>query len=147
MSRAAVAACARLALSVAVIGGPMFVAAHDATSPADNGVSSTVVSQTKLANAPGQTLTVVALRLAAGATIPAHHHAGTVVAYVTEGTVLSQLNDAAPSEYSEGMSWVEPPGTTHTLMSNPSRKYAARVVAIFVAPDAATLTEPGAAAR
>jgi quercetin dioxygenase-like cupin family protein len=72
--------------------------------------------------------------------VPKHHHAGYVFAYVLSGTVRSQLNGGKIKDYKTGQSWVEPPGTEHTLTENPSATRPASLLAVFVAPDGATLT-------
>ena len=64
-------------------------------------------------------------------------------AYVLSGTVRSQLNRGAVVDYRTGQSWVEPPGTEHTLTANPSRTDPASLLAVFVAPTGANLTTFG----
>ena len=71
---------------------------------------------------------------------PPHHHAGFVFVYVLAGTVESKLNDEPSKRFAVGETWVEPPGTLHASMSNPSKTEPARILAVFVAPDGAQLT-------
>ena len=99
-----------------------------------------VVSTQKLANVPGQTLTAVTVDVPPGDVSPPHHHAGFVLVYVLEGSVDSKLNDEPSKHYTKGETWVEPPGTLHASMSNPSKTEPARILAVFVAPDGAELT-------
>jgi len=99
-----------------------------------------VVSTQKLANVPGQTLTAVTVDVPPGDVSPPHHHAGFVFVYVLEGSVDSKLNDEPSKHYTTGETWVEPPGTLHASMSNPSKTKPARILAVFVAPDGAELT-------
>lgn len=105
-----------------------------------SGVTAKVVSQEALPNSPGNSLTAVLVNLAPGASSPPHHHAGFVLAYVLSGTVRSALNKGEPKDFHAGQSWVEPPGTEHTLNANPSRSEPASLLAVFVAPTGATLT-------
>jgi quercetin dioxygenase-like cupin family protein len=105
-----------------------------------SGVTAKVVSQEALPNSPGNSLTAVVVDLAPGASAPAHHHAGFVLAYVLSGTVRSALNKGEPKDFHAGQSWVEPPGTEHTLTANPSRTESASLLAVFVAPTGANLT-------
>ncbi|HZU91639.1 MAG TPA: cupin domain-containing protein [Stellaceae bacterium] len=107
------------------------------------GVALTTLVQRALPDLPGKTLTAVVVRLAPGTVVPAHHHAGFVFAYVLSGTVRSQLNRGAVVDYRTGQSWLEPPGTEHTLTANPSRTEPARLLAVFVAPTGAKLTTFG----
>ncbi len=104
------------------------------------GVSHTPVTSQAIPDDPGRTLTAVVVELPPGATSPSHHHAGTVFAYVLEGTVRSQLDGGGAIEYRAGQYWVEPPGARHALTENPSRTTPARLLAVFVAPTGAQLT-------
>ena len=88
-------------------------------------------------------LTAVVVQLAPGARVPSHHHAGFVFAYVLSGTVRSQLNDGPAVDYRIGQSWVEPPGTHHSLTANPSEIDTASLLAVFVASSGAKLTTIG----
>lgn len=105
-----------------------------------SGVTAKVVSQEALPNSPGNSLTAVVVNLAPGASAPPHHHAGFVLAYVLSGTVRSALNKGEPKDFHAGQSWVEPPGTEHTLTANPSRSEPSSLLAVFVAPTGANLT-------
>lgn len=107
------------------------------------GAVETPVTQQPLPNMPGSSLTAVVVQLPPGARVPAHHHAGFVFAYVLAGTVRSQLNGGAATDYGVGQSWVEPPGTEHTLTANPSVTDPARLLAVFIAPTGAELTTVG----
>jgi quercetin dioxygenase-like cupin family protein len=107
---------------------------------ADHAIGQKVVSSNVLPNVPGSKLTAVDVELPPGAKAPAHHHAGFVFAYVLSGTVRSQLNRGRVQDYTPGQSWVEPPGTEHTLTENPSTSTRASLLAVFVAPDGAQLT-------
>jgi quercetin dioxygenase-like cupin family protein len=105
-----------------------------------SGVSGTLVTTQVLADDPGSSLTAVVVDLAPGAKAANHHHAGTVFAYVLEGTVRSQLNDGKVIEYRAGQHWIEPPGAEHALTQDPSRTMPARLLAVFIAPTGAQLT-------
>lgn len=107
------------------------------------GVSPQVVGAASLENVPGHDLTAVAVELAPGTTVPSHKHAGFVFIYVLEGTVRSQLDSAEAVEYTTGESWMEPPGTVHTLTQNPSATDKAKILAVFVAKEGAKLTTMG----
>jgi quercetin dioxygenase-like cupin family protein len=107
------------------------------------GISYALVNASPLANVPGKNLTAVTVELAPGALLPAHTHAGFVFAYVLEGTVRSQLNQGESVDYTTGQSWVEPPGTIHSLTQNPSSTETTTILAVFVAQDGAELTHFG----
>ncbi len=94
----------------------------------------------KLPNVPGNTLTAVQVVVEPGASMPSHHHAGFVYAYVLSGKIRSQIGGGKARTYKTGQSWTEPPGSKHTLFENASKKKRAKVLAVFVAPDGAQLT-------
>lgn len=104
------------------------------------GISRDLISSSPLSNIPGNNLTAVTVQLAPGASSPAHRHAGFVFVYVLEGTVRSQLDNADIIDYKKGESWIEPPGTLHSLTLNPSKTENAKVLAVFVAKEGAKLT-------
>ena len=125
-----------LAAAVAVTAS----AGPQGTGPQGAGVERQVVTAAALPNLPGHSLTAVTVELAPGVTVPAHRHEGFVFVYVLEGTVRSQLDDGPVLDYAAGKSWVEPPGTLHSLTQNPSTTETAKVLAVFVAKDGARLT-------
>jgi quercetin dioxygenase-like cupin family protein len=130
----------RLALAAALA---LAAGAGTGSAAEPSGVGLTTLTRQALPNLPGNTLSAVVVRLAPGTVVPAHHHAGFVFAYVLSGTVRSQLNRGAIIDYRAGQSWVEPPGTEHTLTANPSRTDPASLLAVFVAPTGAILTTFG----
>lgn len=85
-------------------------------------------------------MTAVVVDFAPGASTAKHHHAGFVFAYVLSGTIRSQLNGGKVTDFTAGQSWVEPPGTEHTMSANPSTTEKASLLAVFVAPNKAQLT-------
>ncbi len=115
-------------------------ASRAAAQESNREIRQQLIAADELPNVPGNKLTAVVVELAPGAKSPKHHHAGFVFAYVLSGTVRSQLNGGQVVAYTAGQSWVEPPGTEHTLAENPSTSVPASLLAIFVAPDGAQLT-------
>ena len=95
----------------------------------------------KLANARGQTLTVVTVNYAPGGTPGAHHHAGSVFAYVLSGAIRSENSATGPVRvYKAGESFFEPPGSRHLVSENASATEPASMLVVFVADDGAQLT-------
>jgi quercetin dioxygenase-like cupin family protein len=129
-----------LALPVISLVIPTF-ATRTTAAGADSALVIKPVTTNKLPNSPGNDLTAVVVELAPGAQAAKHHHAGFVFAYVLSGTIRSQLNGGVVKDYAAGQSWVEPPGTEHTLTENPSKVSPARLLAVFVAPEGAQLTK------
>src|SRR5262245_37626277 len=75
----------------------------------------------KLANVPGQTLTVVCVNYPPGGKSRRHHHAGIVYAYVLSGAVRSENSATGPVKvYKAGESFFEPSGSTHLVSENAS---------------------------
>lgn len=99
-----------------------------------------VVDSKPMANVPGNSLTAVEAEFPPGASMPGHRHPGFVFAYVLSGRLQSQLNSGEMIEYKAGQSWIEPPGTKHTAIGNPSKTEPARLLAVFIAPTGADLT-------
>jgi quercetin dioxygenase-like cupin family protein len=94
----------------------------------------------KLANVPGKTLTVVTVSYAPGGKSGAHHHAGSVFAYVLSGAIRSKNSATGPVKvYKAGESFFEPPGSKHLISENASTTAPASLLAVFVADDGAQL--------
>lgn len=93
-----------------------------------------------LPNVPGRTLTAVEVTFPPGAQSPPHHHAGAVMVYVLEGAVRSRLDDGPEKIYRVGETFFEPPGSHHMGSASASATERARILAVFVADDGATLT-------
>ena len=129
----------RFAMIAVPLIAVLFAVTAASTAQSESAIDVKVVASQELANVPGSKLTAVIVNLPPGARAPKHHHAGFVFAYVVSGTVRSQLNGGTIVDYRAGQNWVEPPGTGHTMTANPGRK-PAKLLAVFVAPDGATLT-------
>jgi quercetin dioxygenase-like cupin family protein len=87
----------------------------------------------KLPHVPGKSITTLRVEFPPQALTPRHRHPGSVTAYVTKGTLRSQLNDGPIETFGLGGTWFEPPGTIHSLVENPSPTEPAEIMAIFVA--------------
>jgi quercetin dioxygenase-like cupin family protein len=87
-------------------------------------------------------VTGVLVEYAPGDSSPPHHHTtgGSVVAYVLDGAIRSQVNGGPVTVYQAGESWLEPPGAAHSVSANASTSEPARLLAVFVAEDGAELT-------
>jgi quercetin dioxygenase-like cupin family protein len=98
----------------------------------------------QLPNVPGKTLTAVVVTYAPGGKSGAHHHAGSVFAYVLSGAIRSENSaTGAARVYQAGESFFEPPGSEHLVSENASATEPASLLAIFVADDGAQLTTFG----
>lgn len=75
-----------------------------------------------------------------------HHHAGFVLAYVLEGSVITRISDQGPERtYTAGQMFYEQPGATHEVSKNASQTQPAKLLAMIFAKKGSTLTMPGPA--
>ena len=99
-----------------------------------------VVFSYKLPNVPGLTITGVLVTFPPGNRGVKHHHPGSVTAYILSGAIRSENSATGPARvYHPGESFFESPGSEHLLSENASQTEPASLLAIFVAPDGATL--------
>ena len=100
----------------------------------------------QLPNVPGNSMTAFVVEYEPGGKGASHHHSGSVFAYVLEGEIRSQISDGQPAKvYKAGEFFYEPPGSDHLVSENASATKLAKLLAVFVADDAAVLTAPGVA--
>ena len=90
---------------------------------------------------PSPDLTLVEVRYAPGAGSPPHLHANGVMAYVVAGTIISKVGDGPEQTFHAGDAWWEPPGAIHRVSRNASAAAPATLLAIYVAPKAATAAD------
>jgi quercetin dioxygenase-like cupin family protein len=76
-----------------------------------------------------------------------HKHAGFVLAYVLEGTVIAKISGQGEEKtYTVGQMFYEQPGATHEVSKNASATVPAKLLAMIFAKKGATLTTPVAPA-
>jgi quercetin dioxygenase-like cupin family protein len=98
-----------------------------------------------LPNVPGKVLSAVVVNYAPGGKSVAHHHAGSVFAFILSGAIRSEVAPGGPVKvYKAGESFFEAPGSSHLVSENASTTEPASLLAVFVADEGATLTMPGA---
>lgn len=109
----------------------------------DGGEETTAPLQRQpLADVPGKTVLLVRVDYAPGQSSKAHVHPGSVLAYVLEGEVVSQLQGQPPVTYRAGESWYEPPGMPHLVSRNASATAPARLLAWLIVADGAPPKKP-----
>jgi quercetin dioxygenase-like cupin family protein len=75
-----------------------------------------------------------------------HHHAGFVLAYVLEGSVITKISGQGEEKtYNVGQMFYEPPGATHEVSRNASQTQPAKLLAMIFAKKGSVLTTPGPA--
>ncbi|HEY6946184.1 MAG TPA: cupin domain-containing protein [Candidatus Acidoferrum sp.] len=90
-------------------------------------------------------VTVSAVDYAPGRVGKVHHHAGFVLAYVLEGSIVTKISGQEERTYKPGEMFFEPPGSTHEVGRNPSETQPAKLLALIFAKKGAQLTMPGPA--
>jgi quercetin dioxygenase-like cupin family protein len=75
-----------------------------------------------------------------------HHHAGFVLAYVLQGSIVTRISGQGPEKtYNVGDMFYEQPGATHEVSRNASQTQPARLLAMIFAKKGSTLTTAGPA--
>ena len=114
-----------------------------AAAPASKSAKVTLVYQHELPNVPGKSIKGVLVEYGPGGSSPGHTHPKSAFIYATvlEGAIRSQVSGTGPARvYRAGETFFEPPGSTHLVGENASATEPARILAVFVADDGATLT-------
>jgi quercetin dioxygenase-like cupin family protein len=97
-------------------------------------------------NLDGWEVTVSHVDYAPGRVGTAHHHAGFVLAYVLQGTIVTKISGQGPEKtYTVGQMFYEQPGATHEVSRNASQTEPARLLAMIFAKKGSTLTMQGPA--
>lgn len=129
------------ALLVATLLGvaPATFAHGPGTGPGEEKI--TMLQERPLPDSPGKKALFFTVDYAPGqASIP-HVHAGSAIAYVLEGAVVSQLAGEKPVTYRAGESWYETPRIDHLVSRNASdTKPAKLLVWILTDPHVPLLT-------
>ena len=101
-----------------------------------------VLQEHQMLNAPGRKAILVTVDYAPGQRSVAHSHPGSVLAYVAEGEVISQLKGEEPKLYKAGDSWYEPAGSVHLQSRNASESKPAKLVAWILKGEKDAVLEP-----
>lgn len=99
-----------------------------ANDPSIGGEKITILQQRALSDAPGKKALVFTVDYMPGQRSVPHVHGGSVVAYVLEGAVVSQLDGEEPVTYRVGQSWYESPGVGHLVSRNASTTKPAKLL-------------------
>ncbi len=92
----------------------------------------TILMKQHLADVAGKEATVLTVEYAPGAVSDPHVHPGSVIAYVLEGAVISQLEGGLPVRYTKGQSWYEPPKKPHVVSKNASTTEPAKLLVFLL---------------
>jgi len=115
---------------------PLFAAAQQ------EGPKRTILRDQPLADAPGQRGVLLTVHFAPGQVAAPHVHAGSVLAYVLEGTVVTQQEGGPLQTFKAGESWYETPGVPHLQARNGSAQEPARLLVWQLLPDGEPVARP-----
>src|SRR6267143_666883 len=88
-------------------------------------------------------VTVSHVDYAPGRVGPPHRHAGFVLAYVLEGSVIAKITGQGEEKtYTPRQMFYEHPGATHEVSKNASQTQPAKLLAMIFAKKGSTLTTP-----
>lgn len=99
-----------------------------------------IISSDALPHVAGKRVTTMVVEFPPSGFSPPHHHGGSVTVCVLEGAIRSQLAGGPSAIYRPGETFFEPQDVTHLVAENISATAPARILAIFVADEGATLT-------
>jgi len=138
--------CKRLivaATMASILGSIALIAIAIPTARAHDDAKITQAFSERLPNVPGNSITGIVVQYEPGGKSAAHHHAGSVMAYILTGAIRSENSaTGAVRVYQAGESFFEPAGSIHLVSENASTTEPASLLAIFIAEDGAKLTTP-----
>ena len=123
----------------AALAGIMMLMSGIPASAADEG---SIPMKQRLADVIGKEVTVLTVDYEPGAVSEPHVHPGSVVTYVLEGAVVSQLEGGRPVTYTQGQSWYESPKTPHVLSKNASRTEPAKLLVFLLSQEGEAIKAP-----
>ncbi|HVA39312.1 MAG TPA: cupin domain-containing protein [Candidatus Binataceae bacterium] len=110
--------------------------------PSDKGVTVRPILQHDLPDVPGKQVSMVIVEFEPGAASSPHRHPGSVVVYVLEGSVVSEVDPDKPVTYHVGQTWYELPMHTHRIARNASKSRPAKILAVLISEKGQELVLP-----
>lgn len=101
-----------------------------------------ILHDQQLSDAPGQRGVLLTVRFAPGQVSTPHVHPGSVLAYVLEGTVVTQQEGGPVQRFKAGESWYEAPGVPHVQARNGSEQVPATLLVWQLLPTGEPLLRP-----
>ena len=126
----------------AFVGLASYTAGKNVSGASGIGETVTPIFTHQLDNVSGKSLTAIIVDYEPGGRSSAHHHheSASIFAYVLSGAVRSKVNDEEIVVYKEGEFFFEPPGAFHSISENANDNQVARLLAVIIAEDGATIT-------
>ncbi len=131
-----------LLLPAAAIVGAVACSLTLAQRVGDDAEAVAPLQRRALVDVPGKQVVMATITYRPGQASAPHRHAGSVLAYVLEGAVTSQLAGGPVVTYGAGQSWYEPPRTPHLVSRNASATRPAKLLAVLLLDDGADVKEP-----
>lgn len=128
---------AALAIAVALAGGTLM--ARDARVRP-------LVSK-DLEGVPGRELSMITVEYPPGGSTPAHTHHAQALLYVLEGSIVMQVEGAAPVTLVAGQTWYEGPEDVHVVSRNASQSAPAKYLVFMVKDKGAPILTPVGSSR
>lgn len=116
---------------------PLFVAAHE-----EQPRQVRILLDQPLVDAPGKRGVLHTVDFAPGQVAAPHVHAGSVVAYVLAGAVVTQQAGGPLQTFQVGESWYETPGVPHMQARNASASAPATLLVWQLLPDGEPVARP-----
>ena len=110
-------------------------------TPQRNASTRRDVIKQRLPGEPARDISLVEVTYPPGAGSPPHVHANGVMAFVVSGTIVSKVGDGSEQTFHAGDAWWEPEGAIHRVSRNASSTESAKLLAIYIAPTAATAAD------
>lgn len=137
---------AAIALAQAAEGAAPSAAKDEGKAPnplaSDKGVTVRPIMQHDLPDVPGKQISIVVVDFAPGAGNSPHRHPGSTIAYVLQGSVVSEVDPGKPVTYHTGQSWYELPMHTHRIARNASKTRPAKILAVLISENGQALVLP-----
>jgi len=108
----------------------------------DKGVTVRPILQHDMPDVAGKQISMVLVEFEPGAGSSAHRHPGSTIAYVLEGSVVSEVDPGKPVTYHAGQSWYELPMHTHRIARNASKTRRAKIIAVLISEKGQELVLP-----
>lgn len=95
-----------------------------------------------LRDVPGKQAVMAVVAYRPGQASAPHRHDGTVMAYVLEGSVVSQVGDQPATTFHAGQSWIETPQAPHRVSRNASKTRPAKLLVWLLMDEGGQVKQP-----
>jgi quercetin dioxygenase-like cupin family protein len=127
-----------------IFAAPLLALAATGLAGPDDAASATVAPllTQALMGIAGKEVSMVSVTYPPGGASAAHRHNADVFVYVLEGSVVMQVDGAAPVTLTAGQTFHESPSDVHRVSKNASDTQPAKILAVLVKDAGAPATVP-----